>query len=37
VPLIGVSGQYAITKDVGVMIGVDTFNGAKIGISIIFK
>jgi hypothetical protein len=37
VPLIGVGGQYAITKDVGVMIGVDTFNGAKIGISIIFE
>jgi len=37
VPLIGVSGQYAITKDVGVMLGADTFNGAKIGISIIFE
>lgn len=37
VPLIGVSGQYAITKDVGVMFGADTFNGIKAGVSIIFE
>jgi hypothetical protein len=37
VPLIGLSGQYAITRDVGVMIGADTFNGIKAGVSIIFE
>jgi hypothetical protein len=36
-PLIGVSGQYAITKDVGLMAGVDTFNGAKVGVSVLFN
>jgi hypothetical protein len=37
VPLVGIAGQYAITKDVGLMVGVDTFNGVKIGISVLFN
>ena len=36
-PIIGLNAQYQITKDIGVMTGFDTFNGAKIGFSIIFE
>ena len=36
-PIIGVSGQYQITKDFGVIAGYDTFNGVKVGFSIIFE
>jgi hypothetical protein len=37
VPLVGIAGQYAVTNDVGLMVGIDTFNGAKLGISVIFN
>jgi hypothetical protein len=37
VPLVGASAQYAVTNDIGLMVGVDTFNGAKVGVSIIFQ
>ena len=36
-PIIGANGQYQITRDLGVIIGYDTFNGVKVGISIIFE
>ena len=37
VPLIGISGQYAITNDVGIVAGYDTFNKFKVGVSVIFN
>ena len=37
VPLVGISGQYEVTNDVGLMVGADTFNGVKIGVSVIFN
>lgn len=37
VPLAGIAGQYAVTDHVGIMVGVDTFNGAKLGVSILFN
>ena len=36
-PIIGANGQYQITRDLGVILGYDTFNGVKVGISIIFE
>jgi hypothetical protein len=37
VPLVGISGQYAVTNDIGLMVGIDTFNGAKFGISVLLN
>ena len=37
VPLVGITGQYAVTNDVGLMLGADTFNGVKIGVSVLFN
>lgn len=37
VPLAGIAGQYEIIKDFGVFAGFDTFNGFKIGASVLFN
>lgn len=36
VPLVGISSQYSITKDIGLSLGVDTFNGVKLGVTVQF-
>lgn len=35
-PMVGISGMYTITKDIGMEIGFDTFNKGTIGFTILF-
>jgi len=35
-PLLGMSAMYSLTKDIGIEIGVDSFNKATIGFTVLF-
>lgn len=35
-PMVGISGMYEITKDIGIEVGFDTFNIGTIGFTILF-
>lgn len=35
-PMIGISGMYSISKDVGLEVGFDTFNKLTLGLTVIF-